>query len=231
MAKRLSSREVRLAQVLTSGLDLFEAVRSFRTAGKGSQRQKERAHSNIYAEALQAMRELSEEEGIPIAVIGGAATVFHGYERFTEDMDIVVSAQDFDKIIKVCYRYGFDIKSYNPTGMHELLYKGLKIEVLEEGMFSGDPNDPKAMPSPAEMGVTHGLQFIPLDKWVRLKLSGGRAKDNADIVEVLKKKTPEEHQDTEAYLQDFNPDYAQRFRQLAQDAEREKAQESLFLRK
>jgi len=159
------------------------------------------------------------------------ATVYHGYERFTKDMDIVVSAQDFDRIVKVCYKYGFDIKSYNPTGMHELLYGGLDIEVLEEGMFSGDPKDPKAMPSPAELGVTHGLQFVSLEKWAQLKLSSGRAQDHADIVNVLKSKTSEEHQDTEAYLQGFNPDYAERFRQLAKDAEREKQQESLLLRK
>jgi hypothetical protein len=228
MTKRLSSREVRLAKTLADGLNLFEAVRSFRTAGKKNKRQKSRG--NNYADALQALRNLAEDENIPIAVIGGVAAVYHGYERFTEDMDIVVSAQDFDRIVKVCYKYGFDIVSYNPTGMHVLSYGGFKIEVLEEGMFASDVNNPKAMPSPAELGVTHGLQFVPLEKWVRLKLSGDRAKDNADIVEVLKKKSLEEHQDTEDYLMNFNPGYAERFRQLAKDAEKEKQQESLLLK-
>jgi hypothetical protein len=226
---RLSSREVRLAQVLSNGLDLFEAVRNFRTGERTAGTQE--IHGNRYVEAIQALRDLAEEEGIPIAVVGGVATVYHGYERFTKDMDIVVSSQDFDRIIKICYKYGFEIKSYNPTGMHELLYKGLEIEVLEEGMFAGDPTDPKAMPGPAELGVTQGLQFISLEKWAQLKISSGRAKDYADIVEVLKKKSPEEKQDTEDYLQGFNPDYAEKFRQLEKDSEREKQQESLLLRK
>ena len=233
MVRRLSSREVRLAQTLNDGLQLFEAVRAFRTAGarQGKKKKRPTSQGNRYADAIEALRELAEEEGIPIAVVGGVATVYHGYERFTKDMDVVVSTQDFDRIIKVCYKYGFDIKSYNPTGMHELLYGNLEIEVIEEGMFAGDPSDPKAMPSPAELGVTHGLQFVSLPKWIQLKLSSGRLQDYADIGNVLQKKSPEEHQDVEDYLHGFNPTYAEKFRSLAEDARREKQQESFLLRK
>jgi hypothetical protein len=232
MKGRLSARETRLAQTLSDGLDLFEAVRFLREAGKGKRLKKPQGiRGNRYYRAVQSLRELAEEEGIPIAVIGGVAAVFHGYERFTQDLDIVVSVQDFHKIIKVCYKYGFEIESYNPTGMHEISYNGLPIEVLEEGMFAGDPKDPIAMPSPTELGVTQGLEFVPLEKWVRLKLSGKRSQDYTDIINVFKSKTSEEHQDTEDYLRDFNPEYAQKFRELAETAQLEKERQKSFFPK
>jgi hypothetical protein len=234
MAERLSAREVRLAQVLNDGLDLFEAVRGFRAAAKGkrpSLQKKPDTQGNRWAGALQALREMAENENIPIVVVGGVATVHHGYERYTKDLDVVVSVQDFDQIVKVCYKYGFDIKSYNPTGMHELLYNGLDIEVLQEGMFSSDPDDPKAMPGPAELGVTRGLQFVPLERWTRLKLSGDELRHDADIAEVIKKQPPERHQDIRDYLQNFNPEYATRFDQLVQRAQQEKQRQAYFLGK
>jgi hypothetical protein len=222
MKTRLSPREVRVAEVINNGLDLIDAVRDFHTAGKGKGEKKSRRD---YADALEALHTLAEKENIPIAVRGGVAAIYHGYERYAADTDIVVSAQDFDRIVKVCYKYGFEIKSCNPTGMHVLSYNGFKIKVIEEGKFTGDVSDLTHIPSPAELGVTSGLQFVALEKWVHLKLASARAQDFADIVEVLKKKNPAEIQAIEGYLMNVSLRYAQKFTELVEAAEREKAQE------
>jgi hypothetical protein len=223
MKSRLSPSEVRVAKVLDNGLDLIEAVRNSHTAGKGKGEKKNQR--NNYADVLEALRELAENEGIPIVVVGGVAAIYLGYERYAEDTDIVISAQDFGRIISACCKYGFDIVSYNPTGMHALSYDGFKIKVLGEGKFTGDVSDLTNIPSPAELGVTSGLQFVALEKWVHLKLASGRCQDYADVVEVLKTKNPAEIQAIEGYLMNVSLRYAEKFAQLVKDAEREKAQE------
>jgi hypothetical protein len=220
-ASRLSPREVEVCRILADGRDLIEAVRGFRRGEPVIQ-------GNRYSEAIKALQNLSEGEGIPIVMIGEMATIYHGYESVTMDLDVVVSAQDFDQIIKPCLKYGFEIRGYNSGGIHKLLYKGLEIKVIKEGMFASGSDDLKAMPGPADLDVGHGLQCISLPQWVRLKLSGGRIKDRADIVEVIKRKNPEDHEKVETYLRGFNPGYAVKIRQLAKNAEREKQQESLF---
>jgi hypothetical protein len=163
------------------------------------------------------------DEGIPIAIIGGVAAVYHGYERYTQDMDVVVSVSDAQRIIRVCHEYGFRLGDYHAR-MCILWYNGLKIKVLEECKFTGDISDLTNIPSPAELGVTQGLQFVTLEKWVHLKLASARAQDYADIVEVLKK-NPAEIQAIEDYLLGASLRYAQKFAELVETAEWEKAQE------
>jgi hypothetical protein len=226
MAKRLSARETELARILSNGLDLFDAVRGYRTAAKPQV-----LEGNRYSEAIESLREMAEEEGIPIAVIGGVATVYHGYERYTKDMDIAVSADDFDQVIRTCYKYGFELGTpLNPRGINTLWYNGLEIELLQEGMFSGDKTNPTALPSPQELGVTSGLGFVDLELWARLKLSANRIKDDADIVEVLKGKGPEEIKKISDYMDKFNPNYARKFQELLHRAMDEKRRESALFR-
>src|SRR5690242_11621239 len=48
--------------------------------------------------ALRRIAKRLEELGIPYAVVGGMALFHAGYRRFTEDVDILVSRDDVDKI-------------------------------------------------------------------------------------------------------------------------------------
>jgi hypothetical protein len=186
------------------------------------------SHDNRYEEALEALRDLSEEEGIPMAIVGGAATIHHGYPRFTEDIDIVVKTKDFERIVKVCYKYDIDIVSFNPTGFHELGYKGVKIEVIQEGAFGHHENDAEWVPSPATLGVSSGMGFTSLVGLVRLKLGAARMKDEADIVEVLKNTTPEKIREVQGFLAGFGHGFAERFETLLARATEEKRKRVSF---
>lgn len=177
------------------------------------------ASGNPYAEALRALEKMSHEEGIPLAVIGGAASIYHGNNRSTKDIDVAVSAEHFDDLVRSCHEYGFKSKSYNPTGIHELSYKGIDIEVAKEGMFAADPRSPVALPHPKELGVSKGFGFANLPSWVRLKISGGRPKDEEDIIEVLANKPPEVIQQVEQYLRTLPPEYLQKFNDLKDQIE------------
>src|ERR1700687_5656941 len=47
---------------------------------------------------LQKITRRLTELGIPYALVGGMAMFFHGYRRFTEDVDILVTPEGLKKI-------------------------------------------------------------------------------------------------------------------------------------
>src|SRR6266581_9126632 len=47
---------------------------------------------------LEAIAQRLDELGIPYAIAGGMALFFHGYRRFTEDVDIVVTPDGLQEI-------------------------------------------------------------------------------------------------------------------------------------
>src|SRR5262249_15650795 len=51
--------------------------------------------------ALAVLQTLSRKEGVPIAIVGGLAAIYHGYKRFTKDIDIVVGKSHLDTLIRV----------------------------------------------------------------------------------------------------------------------------------
>lgn len=222
----LSERELRLAQLYRDSSDLIKAIIQFRPGRRA--RVAAMSQDNNYEGALEALRALSEEEGIPMAIVGGAAAIHHGYPRFTEDIDIVVKIKDFDRIITSCYKYGIDIVSFNPTGFHELNYKGVKIEVLQEGSFGHDEDDPEWVPSPEELGVNAGLGFTSLVGLIRLKLGAARMQDEADIVEVLKNTSPEKIREVQEFLAGFGHGFLERFENLLGRAMKEKQKRVSF---
>jgi hypothetical protein len=59
-------------------------------------------------EELVAITRVFAEEGIDYAVCGGMAMAIHGYTRATEDIDILVKADDLPRIRKAIQRVGFD---------------------------------------------------------------------------------------------------------------------------
>lgn len=51
--------------------------------------------------------------GVEYLVIGGIATVFHGYPRFTADLDVWVAAErgNVEKLVEVLHAFGFSRKT------------------------------------------------------------------------------------------------------------------------
>lgn len=51
---------------------------------------------NVY-ETLRSLARQLEEQGMEYALIGGMALVAHGYRRFTEDVNILMTPQTLEK--------------------------------------------------------------------------------------------------------------------------------------
>jgi Uncharacterised nucleotidyltransferase len=132
-----------------------------------------------------------DELGVPYAVVGGLALFFHGYRRFTEDVDILVTKESLDLIHAKLEGLG-----YLPpfTGSKHLrdTESGVKVEFLVTGQFPGDGQPkPVAFPDPAGVRVEGGgVWFLALPTLIELKLASGmtnplRAKDIVDVQELI----------------------------------------------
>ena len=147
--------------------------------------ERERSVPELYAEArryfmgegtinktLARLANDLEQRGIDYMVIGAIALLAHGYPRFTENIDLVMTEED---------RQNF----------HDELDRSIKV--MTTGKFPGDGKPkPVSMPRPAEASVEiDGIKFVTLEKLIELKLASGisasdRLKDLADVQELIK---------------------------------------------
>jgi hypothetical protein len=135
---------------------------------------------------------------IDYVVIGGVALVKHGYRRYTDNLDVVLTKDGFERFRKeLLGRGGWGLAGYDavPGDLKTVRSypEGLVINLKLSGDFPGDgkPN-PVPFPTPSVSGQkTDGINFTTLENLIELKLTSGltrpdRLKDLADIQEMIK---------------------------------------------
>ncbi len=141
---------------------------------------------------LRKITQRLEELGIPYAVVGGMAMFIHGYRRFTEDVDLLVTREGLGEI----HRHQLEGLGYVPpfSGSKQLrdAESGVRVEFLVTGEYPGDGKPkPIAFPDPATVSVTaDGMRVLRLPTLIELKLASGmsnprRAKDLVDVQEMI----------------------------------------------
>jgi hypothetical protein len=136
-------------------------------------------------------RRLNELQ-IPYAVAGGMALFAHGFRRFTEDVDILVTPDGLDRLHEALDGLGY----VRPFAMSKNLRNtetGVKIEFLLTGGFPGDGKPkPVAFPDPNQVATAIGdVRCLTLPTLIELKLASGmtapsRLKDLADVQELIR---------------------------------------------
>ncbi len=147
---------------------------------------------NAVHETLQRITKRLNDLKIPYAVVGGMAMFAHGYRRFTEDVDLLVSRESMDRIIEELEGLGYVQPSGTSTKLRDTQSK-VKIEFLITGGFPGDGKPkPVAFPNPEDVSVDiDGIRYIGLPVLVELKLASGisagikRQKDITDVIELI----------------------------------------------
>jgi hypothetical protein len=162
--------------------------------------------ADIYAEGLRyfmgegtlnkTLARLSsdlEEHGISYAVIGAVALLAHGYPRFTEDIDLVMTAEGLEKFHEELIGLGYVPAFPGARKRLKSTVDGVSIEVMTTGEYPGDGRPkPVSMPEPTAASTEiDGIRFVTLEKLVELKLASGmsapdRLKDLADVQELIK---------------------------------------------
>lgn len=132
---------------------------------------------------------------IDYMVIGAIVLLAHGYPRFTEDIDLVMTNEGLQKFHDELVGPGYTPAFSGARKRLRSTADGVSIEVMTTGEFPGDGKPkPVSMPRPAEASVEiDGIRFVTLEKLIELKLASGmsapdRLKDLADVQELIKLK-------------------------------------------
>ena len=179
---------------------------------------------NRFSNALTALQRLAESEGFPIAIVGGLGAIRYGYPAATQNIDIAVSREDLEKLVRCCSVYGFRVAWESKSGWHTLTFGDVEINVVPEGGKARD-DSPTLIPGPRQMGVAIGLDYASLERWMELKISAFRQKDRAHVVEVLKKSDQSTVDFIEQHLHRVHALYGSKFLDLCQQAITEREQE------
>lgn len=179
-------------------------------------------------DALKRVTTDLDRNNIDYAVIGAIALNQHGYRRFTEDIDLLLSKQglsDFHKkLVGLNYRPAFEgaKRKFRTTD------ENIPVEIITSGEFPGDGlPKPVQFPNPAEFAVIiDGVKTISLEKLIELKLSSGmtagdRLKDLADVQELIKLKDLKED-----YSKKLNEFVRVKFVELYQAVEKGKGRDT-----
>ena len=165
----------------TSIIDMYEEARRY-FMGEGT-----------LNKTLERLSRDLDERGIDYMVIGAVALLAHGYPRFTEDIDLVMTADGLKKFHDELIGLGYAPAFPGARKRLRSTTDGVTIEVMTTGEFPGDEKPkPVSMPNPAQASTEiDGVRFVTLEKLIELKLASGisaadRLKDLADVQELIK---------------------------------------------
>ena len=170
--------------------------------------ERERTVPEVYAEGLRyfmgegtinkTLARLThdlDQRGIDYMVIGAIALLAHGYPRFTEDLNLVMTSEGLQKFHDELVGLGYTPAFSGARKRLRSTSDVVSIEVMTSGEFPGDGKPkPVSMLRPDEASIEiDGIRFVTLEKLIELKLASGisapdRLKDLADVQELIKLK-------------------------------------------
>ena len=141
---------------------------------------------------LHAITQRLGKLDIPYAVAGGMALFIHGFRRFTEDVDILVTREGLEQLHRELEGLGYTPLFPGGKNLRDA-DTGVRVEFLVSGDYPGDGKPkPVAFPDPAQTAVERdGIRYLSLPTLVELKLASGmtapdRLKDLADVQELIR---------------------------------------------
>jgi hypothetical protein len=147
---------------------------------------------NRVHKTMERITQRLEELSVPYAIVGGMALFFHGFRRFTEDIDILVTREGLQTIHQRLEGLGY-LPLFAGSKHLRDTESGVRIEFLVTGDYPGDSlPKPISFPDPQSANVDiEGMRFISLPRLIELKLASGmtntgRLKDLADVQELIR---------------------------------------------
>ncbi len=137
---------------------------------------------------------LLNENDVKYLVVGGFAVAFHGYPRYTKDIDFWVWAnpENADKVLKTIQDFGFGMLGLNKEDLLEesniiqIGHEPNRIDlILDLEGLSFETCFAQRQDSEFENLLIH---FLNLDDLVKTKLLSKRLKDKVDAQTLMNKK-------------------------------------------
>jgi hypothetical protein len=139
---------------------------------------------------LKEFVELLIASEVEFVVVGAPAVAFHGYSRYTQDVDLLVRSnqENTEKLARLIDQFGFpslgltEKDFYNPDVVIQLGVPPNPIDLITsiEGVGFEEVWKNRAFGTFGEMWVP----YIDLERLIRNKRSTGRLKDEADAEEL-----------------------------------------------
>lgn len=142
---------------------------------------------------LRRTNSILESSGIPFAIVGGnavriwVAQVDPGAVRATNDVDVLIRADDLERVKLVMSEHGYH---YRKAAGLDMFLEGkddsvrfaihlvLANRMVKENDFESNPDV-----EPSEYG--DGIRTLPLEKLVRMKLNSFRLKDRVHLLDLI----------------------------------------------
>jgi hypothetical protein len=172
-----------------------------------------------YGRVIKSIDRLLQIIQCESVVAGGWAVWRHGYVgRVTQDVDIVVPSNRVDELLRAATVSGFDVLRVQSGRWPKLVHRetGVTVDLLPEGQRPGTASHPAptTLPAPLAIGASgHVLRYITLSALVELKLAAGRARDESDVVELVRA-NPDQIDTIREHLSRVHPDYIAAFERL-----------------
>lgn len=142
---------------------------------------------------LRNTNAILESAGIPFAIVGGnavriwVAQVDPGAVRATNDVDVLVRADDLDRIKQVMSEHGYHYRKAAGLdmflqGKDDSVRYGIHVvfacQMVKENDYEANPDV-----EPSEYG--DGIRTLPLERLVRMKLNSYRLKDRVHLLDLI----------------------------------------------
>ena len=167
-------------------------------------------------ETLRRIAADLENHRIEYSLIGAVALNQHGYRRFTEDIDLLLSKEGLEKFSSELVGKGYRPAFEGAKKKFRTTEENVTVEIITSGEYPGDGKPkPVSFPAPDENQIEiEGIKTLTLEKLVELKLASGmtaphRLRDLADVQELIKVKNLDRD-----FAEKLNPFVREKFLEL-----------------
>lgn len=143
--------------------------------------------------ALRRITGRLSELGLDYALVGGLALIEHGYERFTEDIDLLVTPQGLSAIHERLVGLGWRPAVPGARKRIRDTEEGVRIDLIQAGEpIGGGAPASLSFPQPKDVAEDRsGMRVVSLECLIELKLlagqnNPGRVRDLADVQELIR---------------------------------------------
>jgi hypothetical protein len=146
--------------------------------------------SNAVHQTLRRVAERLEELGIDYAIAGGMCLFRHGFRRFTQDVDVIVTREGLAQLHEKLEGRGY-VKPFAASKNLRDAETGVRIDFIISGQYPGEGTPgPVAFPIPNQVStVIEGVRYVDLVPFIELKLASGqashRAQDLHDVQQLI----------------------------------------------
>lgn len=184
----------------------------------------------VLNKTIRRVKEDLEQAGIDYSVIGALALNQHGYRRFTEDIDLLMTEEGLERFRKLLIGLGYRPAFEGATKKFRTTDENVTVEIITTGEYPGDglPKPVRFHDPKDDSVLIEGIKTVSLEKLIELKLASGmtaphRLRDLADVQELIKIKNLDA-----SFADKLNPYVREKFLELHDSIARAKKSEQDF---